>query len=86
MLLHPAGKGVEKPGYYFDGTNWIKLQNGFSIVIEETHEGGYIVSIGDDWYDSKYNALTIGWNETIKKEKATHLDWDFTLEDWLVSK
>lgn len=79
-------KGVEKPGFYFDGTNWVKLKNGFSIIIEETHEGGYIVSIGDDWYDYKYNAWTIGWNETMEKEKATHLDWNFTLEDWLVSK
>ena len=71
---------VEKPGFYHDGTNWIALQNGFSLVIEEMPDDSYIIRIGDDWYEYRYNAWTIGWTETMEKEKATHRKWDFHLE------
>lgn len=74
---------LETPGYYYEGDNWIKLQSGFSLVIEETVDDTYIVRIGDDRYDFVYSAMTIGWEETMKAERATHKDWDFTIEGYL---
>lgn len=74
--------GVEKPGYYYDGTDWVKLQPGLSLVIEETADGSYIVNIGDDWYDLEY-----GGNEDYQKqERATHQNWNFSLEQYNESK
>ena len=76
----------ETPGYYYEGDTWIKLQSGFSLVIEETVDDTYIVRIGDDRYDFVYSAMTIGWEETMKEERETHQDWDFTIEGYLMSK
>ncbi len=78
--------GVEKPGYYYDGNTWVELKSGFSLVIEETLDDSYIVKIGDNRYDHVYSALTIGWDETMEKEKATHKKWDFKIEDYTASK
>jgi hypothetical protein len=77
--------GVEKPGYYYDGTTWIKLRNGFSLVIEETIDASYIIKMDTSWYDYVYNPIT-GRTQRMEEEIAAHQDWDFSIEEYLAGR
>ena len=77
-------EGVDKPGYYYNGEEWVELQNGLSIIIQEK-SGGFIIEIGDDWYALVYDPNpTIGLGPS-QEELESHCDWDFRLEEYVES-
>ena len=76
-------EGVEKAGYYYDGTEWVKLKSGLSVVLKETSAGGFIIELGDDWYAYVYDPKPLLGSGPSDEEMASHCDWDFRLEQYL---
>lgn len=82
------GGGTTYECYYYEGNSEVpevdgkplRMQHGFSLAITELSTGSYIIDIGDDWYDYKYNSA-IG-PKPSQEELDSHIPWDFNLEDY----